>query len=555
MEVKLVSTTQSLVEGINSPEDIIVYNARVSNPNNQLNTETGGKLINYCIKNKHWSIFEQADLCVEVKTSRAIAAQILRHKSFSFQEFCLSGDSLIALSDKDGITSKWRTIKRLYDNSINKPNARLPKVKVFDTNQRVFITSRINKIFKTGIKPVYEVTLWDNKKIKATKDHKFLDINLNFTTLEDIIGLDTKHHTMSKVAFIGCNGIPLYRDKELLRKAKEESIVNGLGINYIASKLEGNYNTIRTWLRKYELGFTTKEKASVRKVWNKGKFGYKNNYICSEEVKEKIRQARSGPKSNWWKGGVERTERQKIKDFCQKVKPFKLKEFNYKCRICGSKDKLELDHIIPVYSSIELAYSLDNLQILCKQCHCKKHNINQDHKIFREKNPKGKKTVKFVKVKSIRFVGNEETYDLEVESDYHNYIANKFIVHNSQRYAECSEFEPISIRLQGKTNRQVGDEEIVNEDIDYRISKHVKESYSLYKDLVSSGVAKECARMVLPLNTQTTMYMKGSVRSWIHYFDVRCSEHTQKEHRDLAFKIREEFSKIFPVISTALGYI
>ena len=86
-KVKLVAITQSLIDDINSAEDIIAYAARVSNPNNQLNTETAPRLLNFCIRHKHWSIFEQADLSVEIKTSRAIAAQILRHKSFSFQEF------------------------------------------------------------------------------------------------------------------------------------------------------------------------------------------------------------------------------------------------------------------------------------------------------------------------------------------------------------------------------------------------------------------------------------------------------------------------------------
>jgi thymidylate synthase (FAD) len=87
MNVKLVSTTKPNIEGLNKAEDIIVYCARVSNPNNQLNVDTGDKLLKYCIKHGHWSIFEQVDMTVEIKTSRAIAAQILRHKTFSFQEF------------------------------------------------------------------------------------------------------------------------------------------------------------------------------------------------------------------------------------------------------------------------------------------------------------------------------------------------------------------------------------------------------------------------------------------------------------------------------------
>ena len=86
--VSITKPTSSLLEaGIKTAEDLIVYIARVSNPSNQLNTGTGSKLISYLIKHKHWSPFEHANVTVEIKTSRAIAAQILRHRSFTFQEF------------------------------------------------------------------------------------------------------------------------------------------------------------------------------------------------------------------------------------------------------------------------------------------------------------------------------------------------------------------------------------------------------------------------------------------------------------------------------------
>jgi thymidylate synthase (FAD) len=87
MNVKLVSLTKPLIFGINNPEELITYCARVSNPSNQLNKETAPKLINYLIKHKHWSPFEMVSMTLEIETSRAIAAQILRHRSFSFQEF------------------------------------------------------------------------------------------------------------------------------------------------------------------------------------------------------------------------------------------------------------------------------------------------------------------------------------------------------------------------------------------------------------------------------------------------------------------------------------
>jgi len=87
-KVKLVSYTQGVGELFDKgPEELITYTARVSNPSNQMNMETSPKLLAYLIKNRHWSPFEMASMTVEIVTSRGIAAQILRHRSFSFQEF------------------------------------------------------------------------------------------------------------------------------------------------------------------------------------------------------------------------------------------------------------------------------------------------------------------------------------------------------------------------------------------------------------------------------------------------------------------------------------
>ena len=77
----------TLVHSTPNGDDLVAYMARVSNPDNQNNTETSSRLIKYLIKHKHWSPFEMVNMCVEIKTTRSIAAQILRHRSFSFQEF------------------------------------------------------------------------------------------------------------------------------------------------------------------------------------------------------------------------------------------------------------------------------------------------------------------------------------------------------------------------------------------------------------------------------------------------------------------------------------
>lgn len=85
--VKLVAMTKPMIEGVDTPEQFIAYCARVSNPSNQLNNETAEKLLTYCVKNKHWSIFETVNIVMEINTTRDIGRQILRHRSFSFQEF------------------------------------------------------------------------------------------------------------------------------------------------------------------------------------------------------------------------------------------------------------------------------------------------------------------------------------------------------------------------------------------------------------------------------------------------------------------------------------
>lgn len=97
MEIKLVSSTKPNIEGLINAEDLVVYVARVSNPSNQMNTQTAPKLLNYLIQHKHWSPFEHVSVTFEITTSRAIAAQILRHRSFSFQEFSQRYSSVTAL--------------------------------------------------------------------------------------------------------------------------------------------------------------------------------------------------------------------------------------------------------------------------------------------------------------------------------------------------------------------------------------------------------------------------------------------------------------------------
>lgn len=127
----------------------------------------------------------------------------------------------------------------------------------------------------------------------------------------------------------------------------------------------------------------------------------------------------------------------------------------------------------------------------------------------------------------------------------------------SQRYSTATSFEKFELRKQGKTNRQVGEDlidfgdyvELIEE-----IGNHQLESQKLYNKMLDKGIARECARMVLPLSTSTRLYMSGTLRSWIHYIDLRTSKDTQTDHREIADRIQDIFIKEFPVVSEALEW-
>lgn len=127
----------------------------------------------------------------------------------------------------------------------------------------------------------------------------------------------------------------------------------------------------------------------------------------------------------------------------------------------------------------------------------------------------------------------------------------------SQRYARPNEFVLYDARRQDTKDRQNSIDDLPEDAKDWflQAQKDVwDEAQKLYGEAIGVGIAKECARMLLPMNTQTKLYMHGTVRSWIHYLQLRTTLGTQKEHRDLALQARQIFSREFPITSSALGW-
>ena len=132
----------------------------------------------------------------------------------------------------------------------------------------------------------------------------------------------------------------------------------------------------------------------------------------------------------------------------------------------------------------------------------------------------------------------------------------------SQRYADVSylrEHIPLpELRSQDEKNRQNSIDDVdpaMVEKFNKEMRKHFDAGIDLYKSMLHAGIAKECARFVLPLATPTRLYMTGSVRSWIHYINLRSAHGTQKEHMDLVENVRKVFIEQFPTVSQALDWV
>ena len=132
----------------------------------------------------------------------------------------------------------------------------------------------------------------------------------------------------------------------------------------------------------------------------------------------------------------------------------------------------------------------------------------------------------------------------------------------SQRNADSSllgdNIPLFEIRRQDEKNRQNSIDDVdpfLIQKYEVKIEKHFKQAMKIYQEMLKDGIAKECARFVLPLATPTRLYMTGSIRSWIHYIDLRASHGTQKEHTEIVNQIKSIFVDELPVVSEALEWV
>lgn len=532
------------------------------------------KLIKYLIKHKHTSTLEHCTFTFKFVVPLYVRSQHHRHRTW-----CLAGDSNITFNRPD----RWKTGKHCVQNPWKKDGFQISELykkwntkrgkkniekqllRVYDEEKKLFTISHIKDIMYSGRKEIYEIELEDGKKIKCSENHQ-LYTNTGWKRLKEIGDLTrniNNTYSFNKEIAIGTNGTEnLWKSYDWLKLQRD----NGLSVTQISLLANCSYHTIRKWLKIHKLQFNQIETLlnfmKKNGPWNKGKTGYKTRLVVSEEHKKKISAARSGAKSNFWKGGVTK-ERNDIGAWTTGQASKVHKKYNFTCQTCFKTDGiLHAHHIKPVVEYPQFAYDFDNLITICKKCHIQHHMNSREMKLG-----KGLELASiFKKIKTIKFVGVEDTYDIEVnDAKNHNFVANGIIVHNSyneisRRYTEenIKFYEPEKYRLQHESNRQSSKAEYVEEDClgtNTNITDFIKnynlEAFKFYNLMIDAGVCREQARGVLPQSMYTEYYGTVNLNNLLKFIDSRTHEGAQLEIQLVAKACLRLAEQYCPVVFNA----
>lgn len=456
---------------------------------------------------EHWS----ATFAIE-GISRACSHQLVRHRVASY---CVSADTKIRTSSQK---TNGKTIRELY----------YMKPQYFDMLRLRCVDDKGNlrydkpvRIMYAGIKPTFIVKTVHGYSIRTTKEHRFLTES-GWKALEDI--------QVGEKVYI--NGQPSYKDKDWLYEMYH---VHNLSQKEIGDLCGVSKACIRGWIRKFGL---QKEMGS----WsigvappNKGRT--KENYEPLKRTSEKMKGKRNptmfrrGPeKIGSWKGDNV-TESGLRGRTARAMYPRRTNT----CALCGFHGITEFHHM---YGNLH-NYDTDLLE-LCVACHKAIHRKEVSTRIV------------LSEVTSIEYYGEEETFDIEMPEPNHNYIADGFVVHNSQqsqRYVNMEGFEYVT--PESISRRREGDADPYFYLQEY---EHLMEEISkLYKGMVDAGIPEEDARYILPNACCTNILVTMNARELRHFLGLRLCKRAQKEIRELAERMLECLKDECPELFEDIG--
>lgn len=426
---------------------------------------------------------------------------------------CLAPESLIDIKYSK---SKKITIKELYEKYSN--NEKLPLIKSLNEDRGYFEYSKIGRVFKNSEKKIYQATLEDGKKLKCSMDHRIFTNN-GWKRLEELNVGDS----------VACNGVklntidakekysnPIWLSEQLKEKTPK----------VIASELGCSYEVIKKYA--YKFGITWKYK----KYHNKGK-KLDTSHFTKDQIDRRKQNAINNIKLAHLKNKNKHPSRKyddynenRVYNWQKYSKNNILDHHGRICNNCGVTEKLHCHHKIPVKDNINEAYNIENYEILCSSCHTKEHKSLRTH---------------FKKIVSIKYLRTDITYDIEVDSKYHNFVCDGIVVHNcqSQRYTgkrvqkvatgELSVEDVFYLRPEGYYIDRQGDrytytEKDIQEDI-----TDILLACQKYHERRLKGYNEEHIRDLLPQAIRQNFVVTMNLRSVLHFMDLRAKRDAQVE--------------------------
>jgi thymidylate synthase ThyX len=441
----------------------------------------------------HLSPFEHANFTFGIECSRACSHQLVRHRIASH---CLSGDTTLkSYSSKKRYGTKQWTIEQLYNWSLDvkrKGRLKLINLRSMDEKNKILTSGKIKNILYTGKQKLYEVKTRCGRTIKSTLNELFFTEN-GWKKLKELSVGD----------YIYANGIPSIINHEWL---KEMYLDKNISRKELSKIMEISDSKLGKIIRKFNL-----QKPKSQYPNRHGGYGKKEMFTT--EGKEKLRLSKLGNKNPAWKGN-------NILKSSGNLRAYKKYKTNI-CDTCLSKENLERHHI----DGNTLNNDENNILIVCQTCH-RGHHVGQ-----------GIKTIFKTPITYIKYIGIDNTYDIEMEGPNFNFSANGLIVHNSQksqRYVKEKQFEyyiPPSIK---------------NSKFSSQYNSLMENIQLLYNEM--EEIPNEDRRFILPNACKTQLFVTMNARELIHFFSVRCCQRAQWEIRDIARKMLYLVKEVAPNI-------
>ena len=504
-------------------------------------------LVRYLRRHLHTTPSEMVEFKFHCAMPMFIARQWIRHRTACLAEgteicFDLPGAEARGRRQlyKLPIEEIWRRVQptrntlrpdKQQNSFFGRDRVKRMKLRQVDEDTLALQHTRIVDVYRNGTKPVFRMVLEDGKSIEATSDHRFL-FDGGWDTLRGATGLrESGGRAVWSQGdyFVYVNGTveqrpALYRDPIWLQR---EYRGHRRSLTDLAEACGVSTHTIRKWLRRYrltELGRGTFKEGT--EPWNKGR-----TYRLS-------------------------AERESIARWTTQVAARIHARNGWTCQLCEERaTELQCHHIVPAWADLDLARDPTNLTTLCAECHRSIAGRELDF-VERLGGPPVKaewvprpriawnrlEKAKLVRIARFEYVGERETYDLEVEGPHHNFVANGIVTHNSvNEYSGRYSLMPLlfyspkqdQFSLQSATSNQGRAPGSVDADF-YReaigrweaVRKQAAGDYSW---LVGENVARELARIDLPLSTYTQWYWKIDLHNLLHFLTLRVDDHAQWE--------------------------